>query len=299
MASAPPSGTDQSIRTAQREPLRGEQLAILATLALLTAAAWVLTLSQMRGMDDAMPASPPAVGGMPTGGMPMGGMPMGDSAVAESTAPEPGVRLVVYLGMWVSMMAAMMLPAAAPMILMFGTVYRSKRARGGAFVPTWVFVAGYLAVWASVGAYAWGLSELGADLLRNVPALRELGPRLAALAMLAAGVYQLTPIKERCLSHCRSPLAFVLNHWRDGAGGAVRMGVEHGLYCVGCCWLLFLLLVVVGLASLPWMGLITLIIFAEKLLPNGRVVTIGVAALLIGLGLLVLARPDLLALTTA
>jgi predicted metal-binding membrane protein len=299
MAVAPSSGTEQQSGTARREALRREQLAVLATLALLTAIAWVLTLSQMRGMDDAMPAAPPSAGGMPASGMPATGMPMGGMPMADSTAPDPGLRLAVYLGMWASMMAAMMLPAAAPMILMFGTVYRSKRARGGAFVPTWVFVAGYLVVWTGVGVYAWGLGELGAGMDKSVPALRELGPRLAALAMLAAGIYQLTRLKERCLSHCRSPLAFVMNHWRDGAGGAFRMGVEHGLYCVGCCWLLFLLLVVVGLASLPWMGLITLIVLAEKLLPNGRAVTLGVAALLVGLGLLVLVRPELLALTTA
>jgi predicted metal-binding membrane protein len=287
----------------RRDSLRRERLAILATLALLTAAAWVLTLSQMQsmaGMGNGMDASPPGIGdGSMAGQRGMGGMPMSDLAMDETAGPDPGVRLAVYLGMWVSMMAAMMLPAAAPMILMFGTVYRTKRARGGAFVPTWVFVAGYLAVWTAFGAYVWGLGEIGGNLAQGVPVLRELGPRLAALAMLAAGVYQLTPLKERCLSHCRSPLSFVMQHWRDGIGGALQMGARHGLYCVGCCWVLFLLLVVVGLASLPWMGLITLIVFAEKLFPHGRAVTLGVAALLLGLGLLVLARPELLALTTA
>jgi len=266
----------------RREPLHREQLAILATLALLTVVAWALTLSQMQGMAgmDSPMESPSGMGGMPMDG---------------ATGPEPGVRLVVYLGMWVSMMAAMMLPAAAPMILMFGTVYRTKRERGGAFVPTWVFVAGYLAVWAGFGAVAWSVSEVGDGISRANPLLRELGPRLAAAAMLAAGAYQLTPLKEQCLSHCRSPLSFVMQHWRPGTGGALRMGAEHGVYCVGCCWALFLLLVIVGLASLPWMGLITLIVLAEKLLPPGRAVTLAVAALLVGLGLLTLARPDLLA----
>jgi predicted metal-binding membrane protein len=281
----------------RREPLHREQLAILATLALLTAAAWVLTLRQMQDMA-AMggPAAGPGHDGM-TGQSGMGGMPRGGAPMEAAAGPEPGLRLAVYLGMWVSMMAAMMLPAAAPMILMFGTVYRTKRARGGAFVPTWVFVAGYLAVWAAFGAYAWGMGEVGDDLVRGVPMLRELGPRLAALAMLAAGLYQLTPLKERCLSHCRSPLSFVMHHWREGIGGALRMGAEHGVYCVGCCWALFLLLVTVGLASLPWMGLITLIVFAEKLLPRARWVTPGVTGLLVVLGLLTLARPDLLAAT--
>jgi predicted metal-binding membrane protein len=166
-------------------------------------------------------------------------------------------------------------------------------------VPTWVFVAGYLAVWIGFGAVAWAVGDFGEAVARGYPMVRELGPRLAALAMLAAGAYQLTPLKERCLSHCRSPLAFVMHHWRPGISGALRMGAEHGVYCVGCCWMLFLLLVIVGLSSLPWMGLITLIVLAEKLFPRGRAVTLAVAALLVGLGLLALARPDLLLPTMA
>jgi predicted metal-binding membrane protein len=219
----------------------------------------------------------------------MDGMRMG-----EATDPEPGVRLIIYLGMWTAMMAAMMLPAAGPMILMFGTVYRTKRERGGAFVPTWVFVAGYLAVWAGIGVCAWAAGDFGEGLARANPGLRDLGPRVAAVAMIAAGLYQLTPLKRRCLSHCRSPLSFVMHHWRPGMGGAWRMGLDHGVYCVGCCWMLFLLLVVVGLSNILWMGLTTLVVCAEKLLPHGRLVTLGVAGILCALGLLMLARPGLL-----
>lgn len=191
------------------------------------------------------------------------------------------------------MMAAMMLPAAAPMILTFATVYRTKRERGGVFVPTWVFVAGYLAVWAGFGACAWAVGDLNEGLARAYPALRDLGPPVAAAAMIAAGLYQLSPLKERYLSHCRSPLSFMTHHWRPGAGGAWRMGLDHGVYCVGWCWALFVLPVVVALASLPWMVLITLIVCAEKLLPSGRPVRLGVAGLLCALGLLTLVRPDL------
>lgn len=281
--------------------LHPEQVAVLVTLALLTAIAWVLTLTQLSSMAEmgGSVGAPAAHDGGAMSGQPgMGGMPMGDRSMSQPAGLEPGARLVLYLGMWISMMAAMMLPAATPMILMFGTVYRTKRERGGAFVPTWVFVAGYLAVWAGFGAAAWGLGELGTGLAGANPLLRELGPRLAALAMLAAGAYQLTPLKERCLSHCRSPLSFVMQHWRPGISGALRMGAEHGVYCVGCCWVLFLLLVIVGLSSLPWMGLITLIVLAEKLLPHGRAVTLAVAVLLVGLGLLALARPDVLVVPT-
>ena len=272
----------------RKEPLHREYVAVLAMLALLTVVAWVLTLAQMQGMA--------AMGHAPSG-MEQDAM-AGPMGMAGAAGPDPGVRLLLYLGMWTSMMAAMMLPSAAPMILMFGTVYRTKRERGGAFVPTWVFVAGYLAVWVGFGAVAWAMGDFGEAIARAYPRVRELGPRVAAAAMIAAGLYQLTPLKQRCLSHCRSPLSFLTHHWRPGAGGAWRMGLDHGVYCVGCCWALFALLVLVGLASLPWMGLITLIVCAEKLLPYGRPVTLGVAGLLVILGVLALIRPDLLALTT-
>ena len=277
-------------------PLYREQLAVLTILALLTIAAWSLTLAHMQSMpamDQGM-AAPSGVGQGALPGIPsVGGMPMG-----ETSRPDPGVRLIMYLGMWTAMMASMMLPAAAPMILVFGTVYRTKRERGGAFVPTWVFVAGYLAVWVGFGAVAWGVGDFGEAVARAYPMVREFGPRVAAAAMIAAGLYQLTPLKQRCLSHCRSPLSFLTHHWRPGAGGAWRMGIDHGVYCVGCCWVLFVLLVLVGLTSLPWMGLITLIVCAEKLLPYGRPVTLGVAGLLVVLGMLTLIRPDLMALAT-
>src|SRR4051794_28842227 len=144
-------------RMVRKPPLYREQVAVLAILALLTVGAWIFTLTQMQSMaamDQGM-AAPSAVG---QGAMPaqpnMGGMTMG-----ETTRPDPGVRLVAYLAMWTAMMAAMMLPAAAPMILLFGTLYRTKRERGDSFVPTWVFVAGYLAVWVGFGAVAWAMGD--------------------------------------------------------------------------------------------------------------------------------------------
>lgn len=280
----------------RKPPLYREQVAVLAILALLTVSAWIFTLTQMQSMaamDQGMTA-PSAMGQGTMPGQPnMGGMTMG-----QATRPDPSVRLVTYLGMWTAMMAAMMLPAAAPMILLFGTLYRTKRERGDSFVPTWVFVAGYLAVWVGFGAGAWAVGDFAEAVARAYPMVRELGPRIAAAAMIAAGLYQLTPLKQRCLSHCRSPLSFLMHHWRPGAGGAWRMGIDHGVYCVGCCWVLFILLIVVGLASLPWMGLITLIVCAEKLLPFGRPVTLAVAGLLVVLGVLTLIRPDFVALAT-
>jgi predicted metal-binding membrane protein len=279
-------------------PLRHEQLAVLATLAILTAAAWWLTLASMPGMPG-MPSSSTAPG--PDAG-PMGAMEMPPLDASDSRAmTDPGRgpltagALLVFLGLWVVMMAAMMLPSAVPMILTFGTVYRRQRERGGAFVPTWVFVAGYLLVWGAFGLVAWLLGLAGQEAQARASQTADLAPRLAAAAMLGAGLYQLTPLKFVCLQHCRSPLAFVLHHWRPGLLGALRMGSEHGAYCVGCCWMLMVLLVVVGLASVPWMGAITLIILAEKVLPPGRAVTLAVAASLLGLGALALAQPALIA----
>jgi predicted metal-binding membrane protein len=274
----------------QTAAFRREQIAILATLGILTAAAWALTLAQMNSMGQ-MGSSATGMAQDPTAAQTsMGGMAMEDTGQTV----EPGVQLLVYLGMWMTMMTAMMLPSATPLILTFGTIYRRQREQSGAFVPTWIFVAGYLGAWAVFGAYAWGLGMVGNGLARVYPQVGDLGPRVASLAMLGAGLYQLTPLKQRCLSHCRSPLDFVLHHWKPGVLGALRMGAEHGVYCVGCCWVLMILLVTVGLASLPWMGLITLIIFAEKLLPRGRLVRTIVAASLLGLSLLTLIRPDLL-----
>ena len=184
---------------AREAPMRREQIAVLATLALLTVAAWVLTIAQMQAMGSMAAAPPNMADTAMTGQSGMGGMPMGEDAVLE-----PGARLIVYVGMWTAMMAAMMLPAAAPMILMFGTVYRTKRERGGSFVPTWVFVAGYLAVWVGFGACAWAVGDFGEAVARTHPWVRDLGPRVASAAMIAAGLYQFTPLKRRCLSHCLS-----------------------------------------------------------------------------------------------
>ena len=261
----------------RREPLHREQVAVLATLALLTVIAWAVTIAQMSGMAEmgGSTASAPA------------SMDMGRPA-----GQEPGVRLAVYLGMWVSMMAAMMLPAAAPMILMFGTVYRQKRDRGAAFVPTWVFVAGYLAAWTAYGLLGFGIYRGVSALDLGFLAWDEQGPIVAGAAVAVAGLYQLTPLKEICLRHCRSPMHFLLHGWHEGRLGALRMGVEHGLYCVGCCWGLMLVLIALGVMSLFWMAVVAAVIFAEKVLPFGARLHRPLAVLLVGLGIWVAAAPS-------
>jgi len=137
------------------------------------------------------------------------------------------------------MMVGMMLPSAAPMILTFATVNRNRRARGQPYVPTALFTLGYLLAWGGFSIVAtvvqWGLER--AALLSPIDMASD-SQVLGGLLFLAAGLYQLSPLKHACLNHCRSPLDFVLNHWRDGAGGALGMGLAHGLYCLGCCWIL-------------------------------------------------------------
>ena len=175
-----------------------------------------------------------------------------------------------FVGAWVLMMAAMMLPSVAPMALTFARV-TSERAKKGqaAFVPTWIFILGYFAAWTAFGLAAYLIDHLIRSLeLAWLAGDRE-GPMAAGVAIAAAGLFQLTPLKRVCLTHCRSPLDFFLGSWREGAGGALRMGLHHGLLCVGCCWGLMLVLFAVGVMSLFWMALIAVLIFVEKVFRVG------------------------------
>ena len=246
-------------------PLRRERTLILAALLALAALAWGVLLWQAA---------------------------VGDGEMAMGLTGGMGAAL--FLTMWVVMMVAMMFPTAAPMILMFARIAAGKRQREQTFVPTWVFVGGYLAVWTLFGVVAY----LGALALERLGGgsmwLMENAARLGGLVLVLAGLYQFSPLKNICLSKCRSPMAFVLQSWRDGAGGALRMGLEHGLYCLGCCWLLFVILFPLGIMNVGAMALITVLIFAEKSWPIGRRVAQLAAAALIIFGAVVLVVPDAL-----
>jgi predicted metal-binding membrane protein len=209
-------------------------------------------------------------------------------------SPTMCLRAPLFLAIWVIMMVAMMFPTAAPMILTFHRVQAGKRQRGEAFVSTWIFVAAYLLVWALTGVAAYA----GALAVEAVAARVALSPATAArvggAVLIAAGLYQLTPLKDLCLSKCRTPITFIMTSWRDGAVGALRMGLLHGAYCLGCCWLLFLILFPLGIMNIAAMAVITLMIFAEKTLPWGRAVGRGAAAVLIVYGTAVAVAPQLL-----
>ena len=206
------------------------------------------------------------------------------AGMAQGMGLTMGLTLPLFLLAWVAMMAAMMFPTAAPMIVMFATVAAGKRQRAEPFVPTWVFVSAYLAVWVGAGVVAYaaaaGLSALAMQSLW----LMGNAARFGGAVLVIAGLYQLSPLKSVCLSKCRSPLSFLLTAWRDGYGGAFVMGLKHGAYCLGCCWLLFAILFPLGVMNVAAMVGLTLLIFAEKSLPSGSVIAKVAGAGLIAYG---------------
>jgi predicted metal-binding membrane protein len=251
---------------AETDPIPLQRNVILGLLLVLAAAAWALLVLQGKGADMDM----------------------------AMDTPTMGLRAPLFLAIWVTMMVAMMFPTAAPMILTFHKVQAGKRRRGEAFVSTWIFVAAYLLVWALSGLAAY-IGALGAEALATRAALSPAtAARVGGAVLVAAGLYQFTPWKDLCLAKCRTPMTFLMTSWRDGAAGAFRMGVLHGAYCLGCCWLLFVILFPLGIMNIAAMAVITLVIFGEKTLPWGRAVARGAAALLIAYGVAVVAVPRFL-----
>jgi predicted metal-binding membrane protein len=246
---------------AQQRPERPMrfQVGVFASLLGLAALAWLLTRERMVGMD----AGP---------------------------GTDPG-GLGFYLVSWVVMMGAMMFPSIVPMAVAFGVLQRRREDRGSVdrAVSSWMFHGGYLLTWTAFGLLAYGL-YVGVRAFA-IPALswHRGGPYLAGAVLLAAAIYQLTPTKDACLRRCRSPLDFVLTHWRDGPAGALRLGVVHGAWCVGCCWGLMAALFALGVMSLTWMLAIAGLIAIEKLLPfrelANRLVALTLLALALGVSL--------------
>ena len=192
-----------------------------------------------------------------------------------------------FAGIWVVMMAAMMFPSVAPTVALYARMTR-QRSR---LLPA-VFVVGYLLVWAAAGGLAYAIARIGDGIAGGVLAWDEAGRWVAGATLLAAAAYELTPLKDVCLGKCRSPLGFLLGAWRDGRGGALKMGARHGAWCVGCCWALMLSLFALGVMSIAWMAFVAGLIALEKLLPWRRVATYGTAAILHVLGVLLLVAPD-------
>jgi predicted metal-binding membrane protein len=199
-------------------------------------------------------------------------------------------ELAFTLLMWLGMLVAMMLPAAAPAIRAFAGIAAQRGAasyRGG---PLGAFVSGYLAVWAGFGLLATAAQWVLAMLAQQAPDLHAEGsPALAGGLLVVAGLYQFSALKARCLRQCRSPLAFFLAHWRAGVRGAFELGQRHGLHCLGCCWALMALMLIGGAMNLAWMALLTALLLAEKFAPAGPLIGRVVGLGLVGWGGVLLA----------
>jgi len=244
-------------------PLPRERYLILGSLLVLAAISWALLIWQSANMNTQM------------------GLTMGMSAA-------------LFIALWVVMMIAMMFPTAAPMILMFTAVYAGKRRQEQHFVPTWVFVSAYLLIWTLFGVLAYPLALGSEKLAEQSMWLMQNAARLGGAILVIAGLYQLSPLKHVCLSKCRTPLQFILGSWHDGYGGAFRMGLEHGAYCLGCCWLLFVILFPLGIMNIAVMALLTVLIYAEKSFPIGRQISQAAGVALILYGVLVTFIPNAL-----
>ncbi|MDA0160609.1 DUF2182 domain-containing protein [Solirubrobacter ginsenosidimutans] len=192
-----------------------------------------------------------------------------------------------FVGTWIVMMAAMMFPALAPTVALYSRMTKERSP-----VAPLLFTAGYLLLWGAAGAFAFVLARACGRIAGDALAWDEAGRWLAGGTLVAAAVYELTPFKDVCLGKCRSPLGFLLGAWRDGRAGSLRMGAEHGAWCVGCCWALMASLFALGVMSITWMACVAALIAVEKTLPWRRAATFGTMAILLVLGILVLAAPD-------
>ena len=251
--------------------LRRDRLITAAGLAVLCVLAWLYLISGagmgMSAADMTRLTLFPHRGAEAASAMP--GMDMSGMA-AE---PQPGASdWALTAAMWFSMMIAMMAPAAAPTILLYARVHRHaiEGGRAEGLAPTGWFTAGYLLIWLAFSIVAAGLQwELHREDLLSAATLGSESRWLSGVVLVAAGVYQLSPLQHVCLDHCRSPAEFLSRNWRPGRGGALRLGARHGVFCLGCCWLLMTLLFVGGVMNLVWIAALTLLVMAEKIVPGG------------------------------
>ncbi|SDK07243.1 MULTISPECIES: DUF2182 domain-containing protein [Bradyrhizobium] len=226
--------------------LRRDRLVVAAGLAVVVALAWVY-LAAGAGMDT----------------------DMADMAMDMPMPWSPFYAALVFVMWWV-MMIAMMVPSAAPTILLFAAIRRKQGPADHPSAQAWIFCGGYLLMWAGFSLLAvlaqWALGHAG---LLSM-AMASTSAVLGGVVLLAAGLYQLTPLKTACLHYCQNPVLFLSRYWQPGAAGALRMGLRHGGYCLGCCWFLMALLFVGGVMNLAWIAGIALYVAVEKLLPIGR-----------------------------
>ena len=248
--------------------LRRERALILALLLVLAAASWAILIWQSRVMN---------------------GMNMGLTM---------GMGAALFLAIWIVMMVAMMFPTTAPMILLFARVQRDRSSSGHEGASTWVFVGAYLLVWALFGVVAYVGALVASGLAQQAPWIIMNAARIGGGILVLSGLYQLTQIKRVCLAKCRTTQNFTLHAWRDSSHSSFHMGLEHGIYCLGCNWLLFVLLFPLGIMNIAAMALLTVLIFAEKVFPTGERIAQLAALALIFYGTLVIVIPSALPLSS-
>ena len=230
------------------------RVGLVGVLFALAGIGWWWTVEQMRGMDDG-PWSDLGAGGW-------------------------------FLGVWVVMMAAMMFPSVSPTVALY-----SRMTSGVSMVRPLLFALGYLLTWAVAGVLAFAVAFTGGRVVGDVLVWDRGGRWVAAVTLIVAAVYELTPLKDACLGKCRSPLGLLLGSWREGRAGALRMGVRNGAWCVGCCWALMASFFALGIMSAVWMAIVAGLIAIEKTLPWRRVATYGTASVLLVLGVLLFLTP--------
>lgn len=227
--------------------LKRDRLVVLAGLVAAAALSWLYLVLAARDMYGSMD---------------------GLSAWMMTAAWDAEYSLLIF-AMWVVMMVGMMLPSAAPTVLLYATILRNSDPQGEPTARTYAFMGGYLLAWTAFSALATLLQGLLAKTDLLTPMMESAQGWVSGSLLIAAALYQLTPLKQTCLDSCRSPVEFLTRNWRPGLDGALRLGLHHGLYCVGCCWALMLLLFAGGVMSLLWIGAITIYVLAEKLVPLG------------------------------
>ncbi len=279
MTTGQPQSAAEIAPSALEQVLRKDRVIIVAAILIIAAIAWAYTvyLSETgMGMGSMQMASESDAG------MGSSGMGMAMANMRSWSAADFGLMYV----MWAVMMVAMMAPSATPMLLMFATVNRRRKEREAPYVPTGIFLAGYVIVWAAFSLAAtggnWGLHQ--ASLLSSMMGESTSGYLGGGLLVLA-GVFQWSPLKYNCLKQCRTPMGFLMTSWREGPRGALRMGLEHGVYCLGCCWALMLLLFVLGIMNLVWIAALAAFVLAEKVSPKAEWVSRITGVLLLGWGI--------------
>ena len=294
MTTGQPQTAAEIAPSALEQVLRKDRAIMVAAILIIAAIAWTYTVyvaetgmgmgsMQMASESDA--GTGMAMGEMQEesdGSMGSSGMGMAMADMRSWNAVDFGLMYV----MWAVMMVAMMAPSATPMLLMFATVNRRRKERQAPYVPTGIFLAGYVIVWAAFSLAAtggnWGLHQ--ASLLSSMMGESTSG-YLGGSLLVLAGVFQWSPLKYNCLKQCRTPMGFLMTSWREGPRGALRMGLEHGVYCLGCCWALMLLLFVLGIMNLVWIAALAAFVLAEKVAPKAEWVSRISGVLLLGWGI--------------